>query len=156
MVDRLVEMASRIELPAVAGDGADGELRSSLPLDDPDFREIVEDFVRRAAEQLDAIDLAWSARDYDQLARLAHWMKGAGGTAGSDAFTGPAKLLHQLARQQDTQQITAVIAELRQLHRRIDLPDAIEPCPTGEGNPVWPTSVGQATNLYASYSDITD
>ena len=28
---------------------------------------------------------AWAKRDLDEMARLAHWMKGAGGTAGFDA-----------------------------------------------------------------------
>ena len=30
---------------------------------------------------------AWAVGDFSELAQLAHWLKGAGGTAGFPAFT---------------------------------------------------------------------
>ena len=43
--------------------------------------------MRRACEQ----------DDLTQLAKLAHWLKGSGGTAGFDDFTAPAAELEQLS-----------------------------------------------------------
>ena len=65
-------------------------LVSTLPTDDPDFREIAEEFVQRAHQQWDAMQRAWADRNLEEMAGLAHWLKGAGGTAGFDAFTEPA------------------------------------------------------------------
>ena len=98
---------------------------SSLPLDDVDFREIVDDFMHRAEEQFAAMDLAWAERDFDQLVRLAHWMKGSGGTAGFDAFTAPAKAMHELAKQQDGEQIPFIIDDMKKTFGRIVLPDVV-------------------------------
>src|SRR5204862_115127 len=56
-------------------------LVSNLPADDADFREIVAEFVHRLDEKLDAMQHAWTVEDYGELGRLAHWLKGAGGTA---------------------------------------------------------------------------
>ena len=48
---------------------------------------------------------AWSDRNFEELANLAHWLKGAGGTVGFDAFTEPALSLEQLAKAQNTEQV---------------------------------------------------
>jgi HPt (histidine-containing phosphotransfer) domain-containing protein len=92
-------------------------------LDDPEFREIAEAFVTRLQEQLQAIEAAWLARDYDTLRGLAHWLKGSGGTVGFHDFTQPAKKLEELARaQEDGERVEQVIFTLRQLADRIVLP----------------------------------
>ena len=51
---------------------------SALPTEDPDFREIVEEFIQRLQDQIAAMQRACDARDLPELARLAHWLKGAG------------------------------------------------------------------------------
>ena len=33
------------------------------------------------------MEQAWQERNYGELANLAHWLKGSGGTVGFDAFT---------------------------------------------------------------------
>jgi HPt (histidine-containing phosphotransfer) domain-containing protein len=99
-------------------------LVSTLPTEDPDFREIVEEFVARLRSQLEAMQRALKQQDLPELARLAHWLKGAGGTAGFPAFTQPAKRLETTVRDQQWDQIEAAIAELFALAQRIHLTPA--------------------------------
>lgn len=97
-------------------------LVSSLPDADAEFREIVEEFVGRLTDQLDAMHRAWAERDLEELARLAHWLKGSGGTVGFDAFTEPAKRLEQAAKQNQSDMIEAALAEIVRLAGRIAKP----------------------------------
>ncbi|MCK4660810.1 MAG: response regulator, partial [Phycisphaerae bacterium] len=92
---------------------------STLPTDDPEFREIVEEFVERLSDQLEAMRRAWETDDLIELARLAHWLKGAGGTVGFDAFTEPAAKLEQLSKEEQLEQIESAIADLVELAGRI-------------------------------------
>ncbi|MGO9115101.1 MAG: ATP-binding protein [Thermoguttaceae bacterium] len=105
-------------------------LLSTLPTEDPDFREIVEEFVQRLQEQLAAMQRATDAQDLPELARLAHWLKGAGGTAGFPAFTQPAKRLESLAQDRQCDGIEDALAELLQLSKRIVIAPPT-PCPHG-------------------------
>jgi HPt (histidine-containing phosphotransfer) domain-containing protein len=107
------------------GSGSDEPLLSSLPTDDADFREIVEEFVQRLSEKIEAMEQAWQDRDFDELAALAHWLKGSGGTAGFDAFTTPAKALEQMAKQHNAELTLATIDDLRSLAERIVIPTAV-------------------------------
>src|SRR6185369_1639315 len=96
-------------------------LVSRLAADNPRFQPIIEKFVRRLHEQLDAMAQAWNARNFEELARLGHWLKGAGGTVGFDAFTEPAAELEQFAKSENGEPIAELIAALRRLADRIDL-----------------------------------
>ena len=87
-------------------------LVSSLPMDDPEFRRIVEGFVERLREQAVAMRAAWEQGDLDELARLSHWLKGAGGTMGFNAFTEPAKKLELLAKQKQVDGISDALGEV--------------------------------------------
>jgi DNA-binding response OmpR family regulator len=98
-------------------------LISSLPMDDPDFREIAEEFVQRLHEQLDQMKQAWASRELEALARLAHWLKGSGGTAGFGAFTEPAKHLEQLAKKGREEGIPEALDTIERLTARIVVPD---------------------------------
>lgn len=111
--------AERCELLGEEAKGPTGPLLSSLPLDDPDFREIVEEFAARLHEQIDAMKRALAAGDLEELARLAHWLKGSGGTAGFDAFTAPARELEQLAKQGAKDQLPSVLQIIERLAGRI-------------------------------------
>ena len=64
-------------------------LFSTLPTEDPDFREIVEEFIPRLHDQLAAMQRALDAQDLPELARLAHWLKGAGGRRDFPLLQGP-------------------------------------------------------------------
>jgi signal transduction histidine kinase/DNA-binding NarL/FixJ family response regulator/HPt (histidine-containing phosphotransfer) domain-containing protein len=101
---------------------------STLPMDDPEFREIVADFIVRLNDQLSAMQRALETENYKELAGLAHWLKGSGGTAGFPAFTQPAKALEALAKNRKCGEIEAALAELRQLASQIRMPPLDEQC----------------------------
>jgi len=92
---------------------------SRLPVKDPRFRVIVEEFIDQLGEKMAAIERAWEARNYEALRAAAHYLKGAGGSVGFDAFTAPAKRLEQLAKQQSAAGADEAIAELRDLALRV-------------------------------------
>ena len=88
----------------------------------PRLLPAVQKFTARLNEQLDAMDAAWNTRDYAALAALAHWLKGAAGTVGYDAFTEPAVELEQHVKAKAESQIEAKLQQLRRLQRRIVVP----------------------------------
>jgi PAS domain S-box-containing protein len=94
-------------------------LISRLSSNNPRFRPIIEKFIRRLNEQLDAMTKAWNERNFNEIASLAHWLKGAGGTVGFDAFTEPAAKLEQFAKSKNAEQIEEAIAEVRRLADRV-------------------------------------
>ena len=66
-----------------------------------------------------AIEASWEAEAFGEIAELAHWLKGAAGTVGFDAFTGPAAHLELMAREGKAGEIEGAIRELRELAGRI-------------------------------------
>ena len=108
--------------PAVNEVVAGPQITSDLPMDDEEFRAIVLEFVARLREQLDEMDNAFEAAEYDRLAKLAHWLKGSGGTAGFGEFTDPARTLENSAKAEQTGSVQAGLAELRSLAERIHVP----------------------------------
>ena len=100
---------------------------SSLPSDDTDLCEIVAEFVDRLHAQLVAMQGAFDRGDLDELGRLAHWLKGAGGSAGFDAFTAPAKRLETVVKDEQYEQIEQAINELLGISARIVKPSQAPP-----------------------------
>jgi CheY-like chemotaxis protein/HPt (histidine-containing phosphotransfer) domain-containing protein len=96
-------------------------LVSTLPMDDLEFREVVEEFVEHLREKVAQMHAASNASDYGELARLAHWLKGAGGTAGFDAFTQPAGALERGAKAGKAATIGPLLDEIQRLCDRIVL-----------------------------------
>jgi signal transduction histidine kinase/DNA-binding NarL/FixJ family response regulator len=96
-------------------------LVSTLPADDAEFHEIILEFIDRLEEQLAAMQRAWGSGDLNELSRLAHWLKGSGGTAGFPAFTQPAKRLETMIKANQHDQIEAILAELHELTARIEV-----------------------------------
>jgi len=90
--------------------------------DDPRFGHIIVSFVDRLQEQLVVMDQAWKDKNYDELAGLAHWLKGAGGTVGYDEFTKPAARLENFAKDRVDKGIGEVITELHTLTGSVIIP----------------------------------
>ncbi|HTS52723.1 MAG TPA: ATP-binding protein [Burkholderiales bacterium] len=109
-------------IPAVAAGSDTVAPVVSRLADHPRLRSVVRKFAQQMPERMQAIEVAWNARDFQNLAALAHWLKGSGGTAGFDAFTAPAKTLEQMAKARSEQQTGEVVAELRQLVEHIVVP----------------------------------
>jgi PAS domain S-box-containing protein len=107
--------------PAPAADA--GPLVSRLA-NRPRLHSSIRKFTARLAQQLDAMDAARDAQDFEELAALAHWLKGAAGTVGYDAFTEPSAELEERIAARDAQGIAAGLALLRGLQARIVEPEA--------------------------------
>ena len=95
------------------------EFLSSLPLDNPLYQEIVQEFVDFLGDHVNQMRNAFANEDFEHLADLAHALKGAGGTAGFDVLTDPATKLQQSARSSHVDEITQVLQELSELTARI-------------------------------------
>ena len=97
-------------------------LRSTLPLDDVEFCEIVIDFVERLQAQLVEMQRLHAAGDSVELAQLAHWLKGAGGTAGFHDLTEPARGLELAALDNDSAIANHWLKKIEDIASRIELP----------------------------------
>ncbi|HEV7281812.1 MAG TPA: response regulator [Pirellulaceae bacterium] len=94
-------------------------IRSMLPTDDRELREIVIQFVDTLESKLADMQVAWDSGDCDQLAQLAHWLRGAGGTVGFACFTSPAEKLELLAKSDDLSGARAALESIRELQSRL-------------------------------------
>ncbi len=97
-------------------------LVSRLDAGDARCRAIIESFVERLEEKLLAMEECFDAGDLEGLATLGHWLKGAAGTVGFDAFTQPAEALRLLAREGKPEEIDAALGAIRDMADRIVLP----------------------------------
>jgi PAS domain S-box-containing protein len=97
-------------------------LVSTLPMDDPEFQEIVEDLVLRLNDQVAGMRRAAAEEDYSALAQLAHWLKGSAGTAGFGMLTSPAMTLEQAAKERNASAITDSLDRIAGLVARIVVP----------------------------------
>jgi CheY-like chemotaxis protein/HPt (histidine-containing phosphotransfer) domain-containing protein len=109
-------------IPALTGESGVAAPVVSRLADHPRLRAVVRKFAQQMPERMQAIEGAWDSRDFANLAALAHWLKGSGGTAGFDAFTAPAKTLEQLAKARSERQTGEVVADLRMLVEHIVVP----------------------------------
>ncbi len=108
--------------PAGPTDHNSGPVISQLPLDDPEIREIVEEFVERLGVKLAEMRAALAARDVTELAQLAHWLKGVGGTAGFPKITELAQRLEQLTRENRLSDAEHQLDRICALSERIVMP----------------------------------
>jgi CheY-like chemotaxis protein/HPt (histidine-containing phosphotransfer) domain-containing protein len=89
--------------------------RSSLPTSDPEIREVVVEFINSIDQRLDAMSAALAAENFDELARLAHALKGSGGTAGYPCFTEPAARIESLAKARNAGEVVNTFSMIRDL-----------------------------------------
>ena len=80
---------------------------------------IVARFVEQLPSRIGQMDAAVARADCIELAALAHWLKGAGGSMGFDALFEPAKALEDACKTNDLHAAKAVMAQLRDLVDRI-------------------------------------
>jgi PAS domain S-box-containing protein len=92
---------------------------SKLPTNDPEFREIVEEFVERLFDKLDEMRVAVSQNDWQTLRQLAHWLKGSAGTAGLAELSRPAFAIEDAIVNEDRPAITASLDELTEMAGRV-------------------------------------
>lgn len=73
-------------------------IASTLPTHQPAIARIVKAFIDVLPEKIERMWQCYFGRDYESLAREAHWLKGTGGTMGFHCFTSPAQNLLDEAR----------------------------------------------------------
>jgi CheY-like chemotaxis protein/HPt (histidine-containing phosphotransfer) domain-containing protein len=120
--DKKAAASSQVKTSDVVIKGSDaGKIYSTLPTSNTKYRNIVKKFIIRLEEQLAAIDAAWSDRNYVELTRLGHWLKGSAGSVGFAAFVEPAAEFEQLAINKDDAKLESAINKLHSLYRRIEV-----------------------------------
>jgi signal transduction histidine kinase/CheY-like chemotaxis protein len=98
---------------------------SELPLEDPEFLEIVVGFVDKLQTEVEELQRVWQRRDLEEVARISHWLKGAAGTMGFREFTEPGIRLMQQAREERTEEIESTIREISAMVAAIELPEPV-------------------------------
>ncbi len=84
---------------------------------------IVRKFAGRLHEQLGHARAAAEASDLAEVERLAHWLAGAAGTVGYDAFTEPARELEAAAKAADGALAAAVLQRLARMADQLEVPE---------------------------------
>ena len=84
-----------------------------------EFRQIVLDFIAFLEEQRTAMKNAWQKGNLEELAHLAHTLKGTAGSAGFDVLTEPAKRVGELAKSNRADDVAAALREIDDLASRI-------------------------------------
>ena len=97
-------------------------IHSTLPMDDPEFRCLVANFVDRLDARLDFIGKACSEANFDVIKDEAHWLKGSGGTVGYAQFGEPAAKLERAGKDKDADLATELLGEIREIRSRIVKP----------------------------------
>jgi PAS domain S-box-containing protein len=101
---------------------ADGEPIVSRLADHPRLSRVVRTFGHTLPGKLAAMQSALDDGRLNDLADLAHWLKGAGGTVGFDVFFEPAREFERLARAGEPAELERVMRQIQALARRIVIP----------------------------------
>jgi len=112
---KIVEMA-----PTATSNSAQSRIRSTFQDKNGQFAALANRFTARLGEQLEEMVRAWTAHDYQTLAALAHWLKGAGGTVGFDLLTAPSLRLEHAVNNKDENAIRSAMSSLWNIVSRID------------------------------------
>ena len=91
----------------------------------PRFQKVILLFIEKLKEELIRAQLAWENGNLEELARFAHWLKGAGGTVGFDDFTEPAARLENFAKTAQVQPAGRMLQQVKCLADAI-VPPAVE------------------------------
>ena len=84
---------------------------------------IVRKFAARLREQLDRTREAQEAGNLPEVERLAHWLAGAAGTVGYDAFTAPAREMEAAAKAADAAAVEVLLQRLSRMAEQLEVPE---------------------------------
>ena len=127
-LDRLASAVSDWLKPSASISAADAQskddhlsaaIASTLPIDDPEFREIVEEFIARFVDKLSEMHAALASSNFAELKNLAHWLKGSGGSAGFPVLSTAAARLEEALAENNAVLVRAGLAELDGLAARL-------------------------------------
>ncbi len=111
--DKKPEEDTRWELPT-------GLIRSRLATHER-FHRTIRHFTIKLNEKQSEMERLCRQGKVEELAQLAHWLKGSAGTVGFDVFTEPARALERLAKEKNMHEAENVIRHIKRLV------DAVEP-----------------------------
>jgi signal transduction histidine kinase/DNA-binding response OmpR family regulator len=100
---------------------------SSLPMDDPAFRVIVEDFITELCEAIQEFKHLAEENRFAELAKKAHWLKGSAGSVGFGALTIPAAELEAAAKSGQTETVDEKLNRVVKLAARIAMSESYQP-----------------------------
>lgn len=116
--------ASSVFLDAVVDEPLAGTIRSRFA-DNRKLVPIVRKFAARLHQQLEVAEAAMRSGDLGEVERLAHWLAGAAGTVGYDAFTGPAREMEAAAKAGDAPLAEVVLQRLVHMGTRLEVPEVV-------------------------------
>jgi signal transduction histidine kinase/DNA-binding NarL/FixJ family response regulator/HPt (histidine-containing phosphotransfer) domain-containing protein len=122
----------------------------------PRLARVAANFCQQLPSKLADMQALLQAANFSELAAQAHWLKGAGGSVGYDAYFGPAKALEAAARSGDATASGAVMAQLHSMAQRTVAPAAFAAAPSAVNAATYPNSSahpGQALGIKASASE---
>lgn len=90
----------------------------------PKLKNAVIKFVDKLGGETDKMKSALAKQDMQELASLAHWLKGSGGTVGYDAFTEPAQELEKCAKAGQLDKTSEVLEKIERLVEAVVPPAA--------------------------------
>ena len=100
---------------------------STLPVDDEDFRAIVAEFIVQLDGQIAEMKELLRNSDYDRLYRVAHTIRGTGGSVGFPCLTEPATELMEASKTNDAIQAITQIDAITELLSRFVVPKSAGP-----------------------------
>ncbi len=98
-------------------------IESALAGKDPKLDAIVLGFADKLTAKIEDMEQRLESEDLVDLANLAHWLKGSGGSVGFTSFTEPAGELELAAKNGDLAQAKDRVAYIKEMSRRIVLPE---------------------------------
>ncbi|MDB4664564.1 ATP-binding protein [bacterium] len=102
---------------------ANQPIHSTLPMNKVKFRDIVKRFVKGLDQRFDGIEQVIDSRNFEELADLGHWLKGASGNCGFAQISAAGMKLEEAARNADHSSSAQILLELREMKTRIEIPE---------------------------------
>ena len=99
-------------------------INSSLPLHNPKFAQIVVDFGEKLKLNLKLLEQHIKNAEFEEIAFIAHWLKGSGGNVGFKPFTKPAAGMEVAAKEKNMDLIQEFYEHVVSISRRIVVPEA--------------------------------
>ncbi len=117
------QLSSSVQEVTVSKETKQGELEAicSEYANDEDLVVLIDEFAAGLGEDIASMRTVLEGGDYDGLRRLAHQMKGAGGSYGYPMLTETAKVLEEAAKEEDVKTGTTALDELEALCQAVNL-----------------------------------
>jgi signal transduction histidine kinase/DNA-binding response OmpR family regulator len=97
-----------------------GPIFSTLPTQDPAYREIADEFIAELRRSVHELKRLTREKSLGEVTRKAHWLKGSAGSAGFGALTYPAAELEQAAKAGQSQAVNDCLHRIETIVARIE------------------------------------